>query len=56
MQFEESKTPSRFKAELEMNGRVFTHVFFAETLEQLSRQIMDQFPKAKILSIIGGGV
>jgi hypothetical protein len=48
-------TPTRFKVELEMNKRVFTQVYFATHLTDLFNQIADEFPKAKILSVIGGG-
>lgn len=45
----------RFKVELAMHERVFFKVYFAIHLESLFNQILDEFPKAKILSIIGGG-
>ena len=48
-------TPTRFKVELEMNKRVFIQVYFATHLTDLFNQIADEFPKAKILSVIGGG-
>ena len=48
-------TPCRFKAELEMNNRVFIKIYFAIHLTDLFTQIEDEFPKAKILSVIGGG-
>ena len=48
-------TPMKFKAELEMHGRVFTHIFFAHNLMELFSSIEDEFPKAKIITIIGGG-
>lgn len=48
-------TPCRFKAELEMNNRVFVKIYFAIHLTDLFTQIEDEFPKAKILSVIGGG-
>jgi len=48
-------TPVRFKAELQMNDRIFIQIYFAIHLEDLFNQIAEEFPKAKILSIIGGG-
>ena len=45
----------KFKVELNMNCRTFTTVIFADTLEQLFNKIADDFPKAEIMSIVGGG-
>jgi ABC-type molybdate transport system substrate-binding protein len=38
-----------------MNGREFIKVYFAANLTDLFTQIQDEFPKAKILGIIGCG-
>lgn len=43
-----------FKVELLMNGRIFFERYLANTLQQLSEQIVDNYPTAKVLSIIGG--
>jgi len=48
-------SPMRFKVELLLNGREFTHIFYAIHLQELSEKIDTEFPKATILGIIGGG-
>ena len=52
---ENFNTPMRFKVELQMNDRVFTKVYFAIHLQDLSEQITKEFPKAKVVGAIGGG-
>lgn len=54
-EFEETNIPMRFKVELFMNQMTFVQIFHAATLGDLSNQILNRFPKAKVLSIIGGG-
>jgi len=44
----------RFKVELLMNGRTFHQRYYCLNLEQLFNDIIDEFPNAKIVSIIGG--
>lgn len=44
-----------FRVVLDLHGSVFTKPYHADTLGDLFNQIVDEFPKAKILSIIGGG-
>ena len=51
---EMGNTPMKFKVELIWKNKTFIHVFRAISLQDLSEQIEDMFPKAKILSAIGG--
>lgn len=45
----------KFKVELLLNSKEFIKVYFADTLTDLFTQIQNEFPKAKIVGIIGGG-
>lgn len=51
----ESYISMRFKVELIENGTIFKWVFHAPNLENLNEQIIDKFPRAQILGVIGGG-
>jgi hypothetical protein len=44
----------RFKVEIQLASRVVTKVYFAVDLEQLERQVRQDFPKGKVVTIIGG--
>ena len=50
-----TETPMKFKIELQLNDRVFKQTFFATNLMDLFNDIAEEYPTAKILSIIGGG-
>ena len=43
-----------FKVELSMYKRVFFQRYSCKNLETLFNLILDEYPKAKIISIIGG--
>lgn len=47
--------PMRFTVELLWKNNTIKHVFRAVHLEDLCTQIQDEFPKAKVISVIGGG-
>ena len=49
----ETKT-MKFKCELQIGEMVFYHWVYANNLQELSEELLDAFPKAKILSVIGG--
>ncbi len=51
---EMGSTPMKFTVELLWKNTTFKHVFRAISLQDLSEQIEDEFPKAKIISAIGG--
>ena len=52
---EQYEKPMKFKVELIHQQRNITHIFYAFTLGELTDKIKEKFPKAKIVSIIGGG-
>jgi hypothetical protein len=43
-----------FKVEFLMNGRIFFERYNASTLGELSELIVDNYPNAKVISIVGG--
>lgn len=46
----------RFKVELTFPiGTIVKHIFYADNLEELDKKILKEFPKGKVLSIVGGG-
>jgi len=45
--------PMKFKVELLMNERTFYNIYYSANLEDLFNQIIDEYPKAKIVSILG---
>lgn len=44
----------KFKVELQIHEMIFIHWFYADNLQELSEEIIDTFPKAKVLSVMGG--
>lgn len=44
-----------FKVTLSLHDREFIKRYTADTLANLFEQIQDEFPKAKIITVIGGG-
>lgn len=44
----------RFRVEIQLNSRLVTKVYFADNLELLDQLVRKDFPKGKIVSIIGG--
>lgn len=44
----------KFNVEIELNGRVFSSGFHAESLQDLNDQIKRIFPLGKVVTIIGG--
>ena len=51
-----SKEKMRFKVEVQIKTGVVTKVYITKGLEDLETYIKQDFPKGKIISIIGGGV
>ncbi len=51
---EMNSIPMKFTVEVLWKGRTFKHIFRAIHLQDLSEQIEDYFPGAKIVSAIGG--
>ncbi len=47
--------PMKFKVEVEWHDTIIKHTFFAHHLEELSEKILDEYPNAKVISVIGGG-
>jgi len=45
----------KFMVEVQLkSGKIVKKAFYAEDLQSLSEQILDEFPTGKILSILGG--
>lgn len=47
-------TICKFKVELMLNGRIFTERFIANNLQDLSEKILNLYPTAKVVSVVGG--
>jgi hypothetical protein len=48
-------TTTRFKVVVLYKKQEHVHIFRAITLEDLAKQVQDEFPGGRILSAIGGG-
>jgi hypothetical protein len=43
----------RFKVEIQLPTGIVTKVFFAEDLTELNEKVLKEFPKGKVIGIIG---
>lgn len=44
----------KFKVEIEISGKTVVGIYYAEDLANLEDQIIAEYPKGRILSILGG--